>query len=208
MEYKLNKLKIYKTVSTISEFVSCIETIKEYCLGQNNNNDLLFRGQCNDYELNPKILRYPPRANNLKLTEKIMVKEFMRFLPLVFDGHITDNEWQILTAAQHYGLPTRFLDWSYSSLIALWFAVHNNKEVGFVYIFITKKHKIWNAWEKYSTPIKVKKTVLYRPSVISDRVRMQNSVFSVQPLDDDEISSKNTTDYEIKKNHYRKLCRN
>lgn len=146
-----------KSINKISEFVSYIEEIKDSYLQQNNHNDFLFRGQNKDFELKPKILRYPSRTNNLKLTEKIMIKEFNRLLPLAFDGHITDNEWQILTAAQHYGLPTRFLDWSYSSLIALWFAVHNNKEVGFVYIFITKKHKIWDAWEKYSTPIKVKK---------------------------------------------------
>jgi FRG domain len=55
--------------------------------------------------------------------EKHLLRNFQKYAPQ--NSVIFDTFWNWLTLAQHHGLPTRVLDWSYSPLIALHFALDN-----------------------------------------------------------------------------------
>lgn len=53
--------------------------------------------------------------------EEHILRNFIRYSR----PHLTQqpaNEWELLVTAQHHGLPTRLLDWSYSPLVAAHFA--------------------------------------------------------------------------------------
>jgi hypothetical protein len=53
--------------------------------------------------------------------EEHILRNFIRY-SRPYLGQPPENEWEVLVTAQHHGLPTRLLDWTYSPLVAAHFA--------------------------------------------------------------------------------------
>lgn len=100
------------TIDSLSAFIEEVERQYE------KNKELVFRGHENvSYELKPSI----GRGAYEKIDEESMLNEFCRrYYP--YTSERAYRKLDLLFLAQHYGLPTRLLDWTYNPLIALYFA--------------------------------------------------------------------------------------
>lgn len=92
----------------------------------------IYRGEPKIYQttLIPSVFRKPEKFNDMHFERKIANK-FLSNHPMKV-GRLAQ-----LGSMQHYGFPTRLLDWSKKINIALYFAVFNNlSSDGVVYIFL------------------------------------------------------------------------
>lgn len=92
--------------------------------------DLTFRGISRNIEKKPKIQRV--RLNNSDKTmdcsdnEYQMLNDFYRLGRPYFTVNYDILDY--VACAQHYGVPTRLIDWTRDPFVALFFAVYNNPE--------------------------------------------------------------------------------
>src|SRR5262245_51635045 len=92
-----------------------------FVMSNTSHGKLWWRGQEQDWDLLPGVYRVGKKYSEEFLTFNFIRRAQSRHV----NCPIRDNYPSWLFLMQHYGLPTRLLDWSVSPLIALFFALDN-----------------------------------------------------------------------------------
>jgi hypothetical protein len=132
------------------------------------------------YELKPRIGRSDIKLKRpLDKAERAMFELFIdRSVPYL--SFTPRNEWEWLGLMQHYGAPTRLLDWSHNPLVAAYFSVEKEG---------TNDSAVY-AWRSKERPIDIKKDLgpfairdvrKFIPAHYSERIIAQSGVFTVHP---------------------------
>jgi hypothetical protein len=130
-----------------------------------------------------KRIRIPYQSDDERAVFAMFKQQARAYLPASPDS---DIQW--LSVAQHFGLPTRLLDWTDSLLIAAWFAVEQGgAKSADSAIWVTKGVPAISP-DYEGEVLTLAEPQSYRPPHISPRIVAQGSVFVICPKPTDELA--------------------
>lgn len=122
-------------VSSIDEYLkltgeTTLEWIKKFKLDPHTKADPWFRGEIDRrFQLLPSFFRVCDDVLKTIENDRGMREEFQQRARSLTHKRPPANEWEWYFLMQHYEMPTRLLDWTDGSLIALFFAVTDYKKL-------------------------------------------------------------------------------
>lgn len=138
----------------------------------------MYRGVSNaSYPLSPKVGRgFKLDLRYLNIVEKFILDDFKRGA----SRHISQspsNDWEWLALGQHYGLPTRLLDWTINPLVSLYFACLSNPHRNGAIYFSFGAESL--NLKKESNPFSISQDMMWNPAHLTERFAAQSGIFTI-----------------------------
>lgn len=134
MSYQPPK-NVISSRNDLAEIINSVREYRRWAIPRFGLVHEMYRGQGrSSWKLQPNIARTFTDAENLMEVEIQITGEFNRRMleagvsKAIETGFLNKKfhtEWLLIQQAQHYGIPTRFMDWTNDWEVALFFAVEN-----------------------------------------------------------------------------------
>jgi len=180
------------------ERVQDLMDIASQCFFTEARGRWVFRGHADkNWQLMPSVGREKHESKSREKYERSLFDIFCRethgYLP-----NFPKDEWEWLSIAQHHGLPTRLLDFTYNPLVALYFSVISNPTLDGELVALQAFTKV-SQGTRANSPFNITKLVKYYPNTVTPRIRAQEGLFVVSPQPEMAVDDVLRPDWQLKK---------